>query len=241
MWQIPLVLSASFNASQHLGSLVVQRVNNLPARQDSWVEKIPWRRKWQPTPVFLPGEFHGQRSLAGCSPWGHKQSHMTEWLRHTQHLHYYSTSYHVCYYYIWVYCLLGFPYFTDGFVLHYLTFLSLVEWRYLIFSSGYLAYLIIKSVPFSHSVMSNSLQPHGLQHASLPCPSPTPRTCPNSCWLSQWCHPPSLPLSTPSPPAFNLSRHQGLFQWVSSSRQVAKGLELQLQQPFQWMFRTDFL
>ena len=38
---------------------------------DSWVKKIPWRRKWLPTPVFLPGEFHGQRSLVGYSPWGH--------------------------------------------------------------------------------------------------------------------------------------------------------------------------
>ena len=44
-----------------------------------WVGKIPWRRKWQPTPVlFLPGESHGQRSLAGCSPWGHKESGTTE-------------------------------------------------------------------------------------------------------------------------------------------------------------------
>ena len=52
----------------------------------------------------------------------------------------------------------------------------------------------------------------------------------------------SCPLSSPSPPAFNLSQHQGLFQWVSSSHQVAKVLELQLQhQSFQWMFRTDFL
>ena len=42
---------------------------------------------------------------------------------------------------------------------------------------------------FSHSVMSNSLQPHGLQHARLPCPSPTPRACSNSCPLSWWCHP----------------------------------------------------
>ena len=39
---------------------------------NSWVRKIPWRRKWQPTPVFLPGKSHGQRSLAGYSPWGHK-------------------------------------------------------------------------------------------------------------------------------------------------------------------------
>ena len=45
------------------------------------------------------------------------------------------------------------------------------------------------SVQFSHSVMSNSLQPHGLQHARLPCPSPTPGVYSNSCPSSQWCHP----------------------------------------------------
>ena len=42
-------------------------------RFSPWVRKIPWRRKWQPTPVFLPGEFYGQRSLAGYSPWGRKR------------------------------------------------------------------------------------------------------------------------------------------------------------------------
>ena len=53
---------------------------------------------------------------------------------------------------------------------------------------------------------------------------------------------PSHPLSSPSSPAFNLSQHQGLFKWVSSSHQVAKVLEFQLQpQSFQWIFRTDFL
>ena len=52
---------------------------------------------------------------------------------------------------------------------------------------------------------------------------------------------PSHPLSSPFPPAFNLSQHQGLFQWVSSLHQVAKVLEFQLQhQSFQWIFRTDF-
>ena len=52
---------------------------------------------------------------------------------------------------------------------------------------------------------------------------------------------PSHPLLSPSPPAFSLSQHQGLFQWVSSSHQVAKVLEFQLQhQSFQWTFRTDF-
>ena len=52
----------------------------------------------------------------------------------------------------------------------------------------------------------------------------------------------SHPLSSPSPPDFNLSQHQGLFKWVSSSHQVAKVLEFQLQhQSFQWIFKTDFL
>ena len=220
---------------------------------------------------------------------------------------------------------------------------------------------------FSCSIVSDSLWPHGLKHTRLPCPSPSPGACSNSCPLSQWCHPtisssvvplssclpsfpasgsflmtalhirwptywsfsispsskysglisfrmdwfdllaiqgtlkhllqhhsseasflfqfslvaqscptvcdpmdcstpglpvyhqlpeftqthvhpvhdaiqPSHPLSSPSPPAFNLFQHQGLFQWVSSLHQVAKVLELQLQhQPFQWIFRIYFL
>jgi len=44
----------------------------------SWTRKIAWRRKWQPTPVFLPGESRGQRSLTGYSPWGQKQSETTD-------------------------------------------------------------------------------------------------------------------------------------------------------------------
>ena len=47
-------------------------------RFDPWVRKIPWRRKWKPTPVFLPGESHGPRSGVGCSPWGCKDLDMTE-------------------------------------------------------------------------------------------------------------------------------------------------------------------
>ena len=65
---------------------MAQRAKNLPAdsscsgrlRFDSWVGKIPWGRKWQPAPVFLPGEFHGQRRLVGYHPWGGKESDMTE-------------------------------------------------------------------------------------------------------------------------------------------------------------------
>ena len=60
-------------------------------------------------------------------------------------------------------------------------------------------------------------------------------------WVSDAIQP-SHPLLSPSPPAFNLSHHQGLFEWVSSSHQVTKVLEFQLQyQSFKWIFRTDFL
>ena len=45
---------------------------------DPWVRKIHWSRKWQPTPIFLPGEFYGQKSLVGYSPWGRKESDKTE-------------------------------------------------------------------------------------------------------------------------------------------------------------------
>ena len=47
---------------------------------DPWVGKISWRREWLPTPIFWPGEFHRQRSLAGYSPWGCKELDMTEQL-----------------------------------------------------------------------------------------------------------------------------------------------------------------
>ena len=63
---------------------------NLPANEgdakgrgfDPWVRKISWRRAWQPTSVFLPGESHGQKSLVGYSPWGGKESDTTEVTRH---------------------------------------------------------------------------------------------------------------------------------------------------------------
>ena len=50
-----------------------------------WVQKMPWRRKWQPTPVFLPGESRGQRSLVGCSPWGRSGAPLGPWT-HTSSL-----------------------------------------------------------------------------------------------------------------------------------------------------------
>ena len=51
-------------------------------RFDPWVRKIPWRRAWPPTPVFLSGESHGQRSLAGYRPWGRRESDRTEVTTH---------------------------------------------------------------------------------------------------------------------------------------------------------------
>ena len=65
-------------------------VKNLPAMRcrshgfDHWVRKIPWRRKWQPTPVFMPGKSHGQRSLAGYRSWDLKTLDTTEQLNRCQ-------------------------------------------------------------------------------------------------------------------------------------------------------------
>ena len=97
------------------------------------------------------------------------------------------------------------------------------------------------SVHFSHSVMSNSLWPHRLQHARLPCPSPTPGACSNSCPSSWWHHStisfsviPFLHLqSFPASGSFPMS------QFFTSGGQ-STGFQLQ-HQFFQWIFRTDFL
>ena len=70
-------------------------IKNLPAvletRVQSLGQKVPLEREWQPTPVFLPGEFHGQRNLAGCCLWDCKELDMTERLTHT-HTHTHTCS-----------------------------------------------------------------------------------------------------------------------------------------------------
>ena len=130
-----------------------------------WVRMILWRKKWQPTPLFLSGESHGQRCLAGYSLCGHKELGTTEVTRHA-HRHT-AVSYWLC------------------------------------------------PVQFSHSVMSDSLQPHEPQHARPPRPSPTPRVYPNSCPLSRWYHPTisssvipfsSCPQSFPALGSFQMSQ-----------------------------------
>ena len=73
-------------------SLVAQMLKRLPTMWETWVQSLcqedPWRRKWHPTPVFLPGESHGQRSLAGYSPRGRKESDTTERLNFQRQHHY---------------------------------------------------------------------------------------------------------------------------------------------------------
>ena len=98
--------------------------------------------------------------------------------------------------------------------------------------------MLFSSVKFSRWVVSDSLRLHGLQHASLPVHHQLPElTQTHVHWVGDAIQP-SHPWSSTSPPAFNLSQHQGLFQWVSSSHPVAKVLEFQLQhQSFQWIFR----
>ena len=98
------------------------------------------------------------------------------------------------------------------------------------------------SVQFSHSVVSDPLPPHWLQHARLPCPSPTPGAYSNSCPLSWWCH----PTISSSVVSFSscLQSFPGSGSFPTSWLFVSGGhaLELQLQhQSFQWIFRTDFL
>jgi len=98
------------------------------------------------------------------------------------------------------------------------------------------------SVQFSCSVLSNSFWPHGLQHAMLPCPSSTPGACSNSCPSSLWCHPTNSFSVVSFSCLQSFPASGSVLPWVTSLPQLAKVLELQLQQQsLQWIFRIDFL
>ena len=118
--------------------------------------------------------------------------------------------------------------------------------------SGYIDFLILlsfsealkpdqfSSVQSSHSIMPNSLQPHGLQHAKASCPSTTPGVYPNSCPLSWWCHPAISSSVIPFSSCLQSFPASESFQMSHSTHQVAKVLEFQLQHySFQWILRTD--
>ena len=87
-------------------------------------------------------------------------------------------------------------------------------------------------VQFSLSVVSDSLRPHGLQHARLPCPSPTPKAYSDSCPSSRWCHSTISSSAVPFSSCLQSFPASGSFPWVSSLHQVVKVLEFQLQ----WIF-----
>ena len=91
------------------------------------------------------------------------------------------------------------------------------SWHQSIWPARFLLLLL-----FSHSVMSNSLQPHGQQHTRLPCPSLSPRVCSNSCPLSQWCHSTissSITLFSSCPQSFPASRSFPMCQFFASGGQ----------------------
>ena len=101
----------------------------------------------------------------------------------------------------------------------------------------------LPSVQFSYSVMSYSLQHHGLQHTRLPCPSATPGACSNSCPSCWWCHPtilfPVIPVSS-CLQSFPASQSFPVSQTFASGASAPEVLELQ-HPSFQWIFSTDFL
>ena len=117
-----------------------------------------WRRKCLPTPVFMHGKSHGQRTLVGYSPWGCELD-MTEQLTLSSAV-------------ISTLSIISFLHSSQQHSEESCVIAPILSLRKLM-------------LQFSHSVMSNSLTPHGLLHARLPCPSPTIGACSNSCPLSR--------------------------------------------------------
>ena len=126
---------------------------------------------------------------------------------------------------------------------------QIINWRYKVLFTHFMTWkvqtfypLFFSSVQFSRSVVSDSWQPHGLQHAGLPCPSLTPRACSDSCPSSKWCHPSISSSVVPFSSCLQSFPASGSFpvsQFFVSGGQI---LELQLQhQSLQWIFRIDFL
>ena len=263
-----------------------------------WIRKIPWRRAWQPTPVVLPGESLGPRSLAGYSPWGrNSRTQLSDWARTHTYLSYLMLfsldvkmnilrrKHHSFPKYVAKQCSHAAFFTVQGDILctwshphvkvlkapHVLSMSTSHSWQPV---SSWVKHVLPPSIPGSETHHPPSHPRQILPPAPKPplaiqqvCPvSSVTQSCPTlydpmDCsmpslpvhhqlleftqthvhWVSDAIQP-SHPLSSPSPPAFNLFQHQGLFKWVNSSHQVAKVLEFQLQhQFFQWIFRTDFL
>ena len=119
-------------------------------------------------------------------------------------------------------------------VIFFHLFQSFVAWLYyfilinivLVYWYLILYLYILYHHQFSSSVVSDSLRPQGLQHAKLPCPSPTPGAYSNACPSSQWCHPTISSSVTPSPPTFNIFPASGSFpiSWFFTSGSQSIGV-----------------
>ena len=231
---------------------------------------MPWRRKWLPTPVFLPGEFQGQRSPVGYSSWSHKESDTTEWLIHTHtHTHTHNifsvlklgewhwNMYNIIYemshqprFNAWYWMLgagaLGWPRGMgwggmwvggSGWGTHVHPWLIHVNvWRkpvqyckvtslQLKIKTKKLLIFLLKQI-ITITALKSELVIHSLScvwllvtpwtaTCGLPCPSPSPGVCSNSCPSSQWCHPAILssvvpfsshPQSFPASGSFQISQ-----------------------------------
>ena len=124
---------------------------------------------------------------------------------------------------------------------------SKATWKHIIFHTSVIQLstkinTLYSSVQFSHSVVSDSLQPHESQHTRPTCPSPTPRVHPSPCPSSRWCHPAISSSIIPCSSCPQSLPASGSFPWVNPSHEVAQVLEFQLQhQSFQWTPRTDLL
>ena len=108
------------------------------------------------------------------------------------------------------------------------------------YNCGFLISYIL-SVQFSHSVLSDSLRPQGLQHAGLPYPSPTPSAYSNSCPLRWWCHPSISPSVVPFSSHLQSFQASGSFQMSQFLASGGQNIGVSASASFQWIFRTDFL
>ena len=204
-------------------------------RNYGWIWPVfPWRRKWQPTPVYLPGISHGWRSRAGYSPWGHKESDTTEQLHSLTHLpvfrvHQLVTSA------LQMGC-------GEAVFQKRISRISIRDFWLWDRKRHWLERTGVRQINSKES----GVWPLRLRFSSVA------QSCPTLCDPMNRSTPglpvhhqlpeftqthvhrvsdaiqPSHPLLSPSPPAPNPSQHQSLFQWVNSSHEVAKVLEFQL-------------
>ena len=195
---------------------------------------LHWRRKWQPTPVFLPGESQGQGSLVGWHLWGcnrvrHIWSDLAVAAAAEKRVgEYWNVK-------IYAYFLQkGCEHKKNSeHIDHIIKYICQVFDR---------TFSMSVSVQF-RSVTQSCLtlcDPMNTSTPGLPVHHQLPEFTQTHVHRVGDAIQPSHPLSSPSPPAPNLSQHQGLFQWVNTSHEVVKELEFQLQhQSFQWTPRTD--